>query len=205
MGAMALIGANKPSNFVYIVINNGAHETVGGMPTVAGDIDIVGVAKACGYPNVVRVDDYTSLSEELEKAKARDELSLIEVKCSVGAREDLGRPTTTTIENKKSFMRYISLDLEQQFHNDMVEIYKTSKNELGYNATRFLQMLSEIGGFNTAKELIKKDDVSEGFIILWENGRLDLSVESYVLKDKYKELFSEKEIEICRKRLDKYK
>ena len=161
--------------------------------------------RACGYPNVVRVDDYTSLSEELEKAKARDKLSLIEVKCSVGAREDLGRPTTTTIENKKSFMRYISLDLEQQFHNDMVEIYKTSKNELGYNATRFLQMLSEIGGFNTAKELIKKDDVSEGFIILWENGRLDLSVESYVLKDKYKELFSEKEIEICRKRLDKYK
>lgn len=205
MGAMALIGANKPSNFVYIVINNGAHETVGGMPTVAGDIDIVGVAKACGYPNVVCVDGYTSLDVELEKAKSRNELSLIEVKCFIGAREDLGRPTTTAIENKKSFMRYISLDLEQQFHNDMVEIYKTSKNELGYNATRFLQMLSEIGGFNTAKELIKKDDVSEGFIILWENGRLDLSVESYVLKDKYKELFSEKEIEICRKRLDKYK
>lgn len=81
---------------------------LGGMPTVAGDIDIVGVAKACGYPNVARVDDYTSLSEELEKAKARDELSLIEVKCSVGAREDLGRPTTTTIENKERFMDYVN-------------------------------------------------------------------------------------------------
>lgn len=52
MGAMAVIGANNPENVVHIVINNGAHETVGGMPTVALDLDIVGAAKACGYPNV---------------------------------------------------------------------------------------------------------------------------------------------------------
>ncbi len=46
MGAMAVIGSNKPKNHVHIVINNGAHETVGGMPTVAADIDVVGIAKA---------------------------------------------------------------------------------------------------------------------------------------------------------------
>ncbi len=107
MGAMAVIGANKPKNMVHIVINNGAHETVGGMPTVAGEIDITGIAKACCYPNAVAVDNYESLDKELSLAKARDELTLIEVKCSLGARENLGRPTVSAIENKKSFMDYL--------------------------------------------------------------------------------------------------
>lgn len=107
MGSMAVIGANKPKNLIHIVINNGAHETVGGMPTVAGSIDLVAIAKACGYPYTVRVDSYEQLDEELAKAKMRDELSFIEVKCAIGAREDLGRPTTTALENKKAFMDYI--------------------------------------------------------------------------------------------------
>ena len=107
MGSMAVLGANSPDNLVHIVINNGAHETVGGMPTVASKIDIVAVAKACGYPNAVCVDNFEALDKELEKAKCRDELSLIEVKCSIGARTDLGRPTTTALENKLNFMKYI--------------------------------------------------------------------------------------------------
>lgn len=107
MGAMAVLGANKPKNLVHVVINNGAHETVGGMPTVAGQIDLVGVALACGYPHAVSVDSFEALDRELEAAKVRDELSLIEVKCSIGARADLGRPTTTALENKQKFMEYL--------------------------------------------------------------------------------------------------
>ncbi len=107
MGAMAVIGANKPSNLVHVVINNGAHETVGGMPTVAGKIDIVGIARSCGYAYAVSVDSFEVLDAELKKAKERKELSLIEVKCSIGARENLGRPTTTAIENKQNFMEYL--------------------------------------------------------------------------------------------------
>lgn len=107
MGSMALLGANKPKNMVHIVINNAAHETVGGMPTVAGQIDIVGIAKACGYPNAVSVDSFEKLDEALKDAKGRNELSLIEVRCSIGAREDLGRPTTTALRNKLSFISYI--------------------------------------------------------------------------------------------------
>ncbi|MBQ3841107.1 MAG: phosphonopyruvate decarboxylase [Ruminiclostridium sp.] len=107
MGSMAVIGANRPKNLIHIVINNGAHETVGGMPTVAGSIDLVGIAKACGYPNTVCVDSFEMLDSELEAAKSRNELCFIEVKCSIGAREDLGRPTTTAIENKRNFMEYI--------------------------------------------------------------------------------------------------
>lgn len=107
MGSMAVVGANAPENLVHIVINNGAHETVGGMPTVASKMDVVAIAKACGYPNAVSVDNFDDLDKELALAKSEDELSLIEVKCSIGARADLGRPTTTAIENKENFMRFI--------------------------------------------------------------------------------------------------
>jgi phosphonopyruvate decarboxylase len=107
MGAMALVGTNAPRNLIHVVINNGAHETVGGMPTAAGQIDLVTIAKACGYPNAVCVDSFEALDRELEAAKARKELSLIEVKCSIGARDDLGRPTTTALENKQNFMKYL--------------------------------------------------------------------------------------------------
>lgn len=107
MGAMAVIGANQPKNMIHLVINNGAHETVGGMPTVAGQIDLAGIARACGYPYAVCVDSFERLDEELEAAKYRGELSLIEVKCAIGARENLGRPTTTAQENKRQFMEYL--------------------------------------------------------------------------------------------------
>ncbi|MBQ6181010.1 MAG: phosphonopyruvate decarboxylase [Ruminococcus sp.] len=108
MGSMAVLGANAPENLIHIVINNGAHETVGGMPTVASKIDIVAAAKACGYPNAVSVDSFEALDTELEAAKSRHELSLIEVKCSIGARDDLGRPTTTALENKENFMKFLA-------------------------------------------------------------------------------------------------
>ena len=107
MGAMAVMGANAPKNIVHVVINNGAHETVGGMPTVAAKIDFVAIAKACGYPNAVCVNTFEALDKELKAAKSRDELSLIEVKCSIGSRADLGRPTTTALENKINFMEYL--------------------------------------------------------------------------------------------------
>ncbi|MEY8339337.1 phosphonopyruvate decarboxylase [Lachnospiraceae bacterium 62-35] len=107
MGSMAVLGANAPKNMVHIVINNGAHETVGGMPTVASKIDLAAIAKACGYPNVVCVDNFEDLDKELEVAKARNELSFVEVKCSIGARDNLGRPTATTFENKRNFMEYL--------------------------------------------------------------------------------------------------
>lgn len=107
MGAMAVIGAQRPDNLVHIVINNSAHETVGGMPTVAGQMDIVAIARACGYPYAVSVDNFADLDEELEKAKKESGLRLIEVKSSIGARADLGRPTTTALENRQNFMAYL--------------------------------------------------------------------------------------------------
>lgn len=110
MGSMALIGSVKPKNMVHVVINNGAHETVGGMPTVAKNINLAGIAKACGYPSTVCVENFSGLDKELENAKYGKELSFIEVKCAIGARENLGRPTTKTIDNKRDFMEYLKSD-----------------------------------------------------------------------------------------------
>ena len=107
MGSMAVIGASRPGNFVHVVINNMAHETVGGMPTVAGQINLAGIAESCGYSYVVSVNNFEDLDKELKVAKNCSELCFIEVKCSLGARDDLGRPTTTTLENKNSFMNYL--------------------------------------------------------------------------------------------------
>lgn len=108
MGSMAVMGAYKPSNIVHIVINNGAHETVGGQPTVMGHADIVKIAEGCGYPRAVSVDSFSKLDDALEWAKSGDMMSLIEVKCAIGARDDLGRPTTTAKENKENFMNSLN-------------------------------------------------------------------------------------------------
>ena len=108
LGAMAVIGANKPKNFVHIVINNEAHETVGGMPTVSSTINLPMIAQACGYENVVSVNDFETLDFELINCKKSNKLSFLEVKCSIGARADLGRPTTTALENKINFMNYLA-------------------------------------------------------------------------------------------------
>ena len=107
MGALAVLGANHPENMVHIIINNGAHETVGGMPTAVAKIDLAAIAKACGYPYAVSVADYDTLDIELLKAKNGNELRLIDVKCAIGARGDLGRPTTTPLENKQNFVGYL--------------------------------------------------------------------------------------------------
>lgn len=108
MGSMAVVGNVKPDNLVHIVINNGAHETVGGMPTVATSMNLVDIARACGYSYASCVDNFEDLDVELDKVKCMDELSFIEVMCSIGAREDLGRPTSTAIENKQSFMEFLN-------------------------------------------------------------------------------------------------
>jgi len=107
MGAMAVIGKCAPKNLIHIVINNCAHETVGGMPTAADSADLTATAKACGYPHAIKVSDFGALDRALAEAKDRHELSFIEIACSIGSRADLGRPTTTPIDNKTNFAQWL--------------------------------------------------------------------------------------------------
>lgn len=92
-------------------------------------------------------------------------------------------------------------DVEKKFNLAMREIYETAKKECGYNAVRFMQLVAEKGGIAAAKQLISKSGGTDGFATLWEHGRLDLSVEFYVLKDEFKELFTDAERKLCKDRL----
>ena len=76
-------------------------------PQLRGGIDLPALAAACGYPYTVKVHTYDELDVELKRAKNSSELSFIEVKCNISSRETLGRPTTTALENKHNFMRFL--------------------------------------------------------------------------------------------------
>ena len=103
-GAMATIGALAPENFGHIVINNEAHESVGGLPTAMRNVELPVVAKAFGYRSALAVESLETLEKELCNMKSGKGPAMIEVKTSIGARKDLGRPTSGTKESKKMFM-----------------------------------------------------------------------------------------------------
>jgi len=105
MGSFAAIGAQKPRNYCHIVLNNGAHDSVGGQPTIAPFIDIPAIARACGYIHVYQAKTKEELKMIL--AKKNEGLTFIEVKVKKGARKDLGRPKSTPIENKEAFMKFL--------------------------------------------------------------------------------------------------
>ena len=107
LGAMPVIGSRRPRNLIHIVINNQCHETVGGMPTVASTADLTAIAKASGYLHALRVQDDISLDAALSQAKKLDGPVFIEAMSAVGARDNLGRLTTTAMDNKRSFMEYL--------------------------------------------------------------------------------------------------
>lgn len=107
MGAMATVGSIRPENLVHVVINNESHETVGGMPTAADKINLPDIAKACGYDKIESVKTLEELKNVLQSVKESRKLTFLEIKCAIGSRKDLGRPTTTPQENRNVFMKFL--------------------------------------------------------------------------------------------------
>ena len=106
MGSMAIVANKAPKNYVHVVFNNGAHDSVGGQPTVGLKIDLPAVAKAVGYKGTISVDNKEDLVAAL--SKVAEGPILIEVKVKKGNRKDLGRPTTTPIQNKDALMDFLA-------------------------------------------------------------------------------------------------
>lgn len=100
--------------------------------------------------------------------------------------------------------REIDKDLEFLFDTAMFELYRRAKLEAGYNAVRFFQMLEEHRGIKTARILLNAPYESEGYVALWERGRLDLTVEALVIKPEFRGLFTPEELGIARHRLAAY-
>lgn len=108
MGGLSIVGSIKPQNYKHIIINNGAHDSVGGQPTVGFNIDIRALAKACGYKTVLSAATRQEAIEMIKKMNSSNGPVLLEIKVNKGARSNLGRPTTTPIENKNAFMNYLA-------------------------------------------------------------------------------------------------
>ena len=107
MGAMAIVASKEPKNYVHVIFNNGAHDSVGGQPTVGLKIDIPAIAKAVGYKAIYSVDEKKTLEKVLKGITEIDGPILLEVRVKKGNRKDLGRPTTTPIQNKVALMNFL--------------------------------------------------------------------------------------------------
>lgn len=104
MGSLGIIGASNAQNYKHILLNNGAHDSVGGQPTVGFNMDFCTIAKSAGYKTAVRVDSLESLAKAMDTLNSEKGPGLIEVMLQQGARKDLGRPTLSPQQNKKAFM-----------------------------------------------------------------------------------------------------
>ena len=111
MDSMAIVASKTPKNYVHVVFNNGAHDSVGGQPTVGLNIDLPAVAKAVGYKGVYSVDSKDALEKQLSIINSQLSINeypiFLEIRVRKGNRKDLGRPTTTPIQNKEALMEFL--------------------------------------------------------------------------------------------------
>ncbi|MCL1884886.1 MAG: phosphonopyruvate decarboxylase [Defluviitaleaceae bacterium] len=111
MGSLAVVGVHSPKNLVHIVINNGAHETVGGLPAVSNCLVLHETAKTLGYIKNLRVSSVEELKIALGSLNEGDGPVFIEIICNLISRQNLGRPTTTPIQNKNSLMKFLAEEI----------------------------------------------------------------------------------------------
>lgn len=108
MGTLATIGTRKPKNFKHIILNNNAHESVGGQLTGAFSVDVPSLAKSCGYTFVASASSEQQVRDGLRKLlKEESGPALLEIKIRTGARANLGRPKHTPAQSKDIFMQFL--------------------------------------------------------------------------------------------------
>ena len=107
MGSMAIVAEKAPSNYRHVIFNNGAHDSVGGQPTVGLSIDFPAIAKAVGYKSAFSVETREELVDTMGILQQEKGPILLEIKVRKGNRKDLGRPTTTPVQNKMALMEYL--------------------------------------------------------------------------------------------------
>ena len=107
MGSMAISGMSSLPNFKHIIINNGAHDSVGGQPTIGFNIDLLKIADGCGYQHRKSVDSQLALKQAIPELLQASGPAMLEIQVNKGGRKDLGRPTVTPQQNKQAFMNFV--------------------------------------------------------------------------------------------------
>tara|TARA_B110000503_G_scaffold17727_1_gene25884 strand:+ start:1409 stop:2536 length:1128 start_codon:yes stop_codon:yes gene_type:complete len=107
-GSLGIIGDLKLDNFKHIVFNNGAHDSVGGQPTIGFDISFGDIAKSFNYKKVFKIEKLKNFDQTFVDFQNENGPCLLEIIVNKGARKDLGRPTVSPKENKRNFMNELS-------------------------------------------------------------------------------------------------
>ncbi|MDY6934152.1 MAG: phosphonopyruvate decarboxylase [Spirochaetota bacterium] len=107
MGSLATIGHYKPKNLKHVIFDNASHDSTGGQPTVSSTVNFKEIALSCGYINATEVKTREELIIECKKMKDEEGPNLLVVNINRGSRKDLGRPTTSPIQNKITFMNFL--------------------------------------------------------------------------------------------------
>ena len=108
MGSIAIIGERAPKNFYHVVLNNGAHDSVGGQRTAGFAIDMVAIARACGYKRALRAETEEEMKNYMRQLVEAEGPALLEIRVCKGSRKDLGRPSIAPGEAKKIFMKFLA-------------------------------------------------------------------------------------------------
>jgi phosphonopyruvate decarboxylase len=109
MGSLAIVGQSQQENLLHVVLNNGAHDSVGGHSTCAFAIDLAGVARACGYREIMVAADPQEVSRSFAYLLTCNGPSFLEIRLRTGARADLGRPRLTPSENRNALMKGLGI------------------------------------------------------------------------------------------------
>lgn len=107
LGALGINGTSGCRNFVHIMLNNGAHASVGGQPTIGFKINFCAIADACGYRRTFTACNSDEIKTTLSEIKKENGPLFLEIRTSPENRQDIGRPTSSPIENKTDFMKFL--------------------------------------------------------------------------------------------------
>ena len=108
MGGMTT-SATVP-NLLHLVMNNGAHESAGGLPSRGFAIDMIGLAQACGYAVTAKAESRDEIRAAIERAKASPGSAFVEIRTRAGSRPDLSRPEGALSDARRIFMRRLAGD-----------------------------------------------------------------------------------------------
>ncbi len=110
LGALATTGVFAPSNLFHFVLNNGAHESVGGEPTAGFRIDLTGIACNCGYNTLGQaVNTAESIGNAIRDLLAIDDgPRFLEIHIRQGLRKGLPPLEVSHLASKQFFMRSLN-------------------------------------------------------------------------------------------------
>jgi len=111
LGSMVIVGQSNAANFTHIVFNNGVHDSVGGQPTVGMKISLPDLARASGYLSVHSIKTLSEIKKLFELLNTKKGPHFVEILVRPGNRKDIGRPTTTPLENKEAMMSFLGTTL----------------------------------------------------------------------------------------------